>query len=90
MDGAFDAVVIDQTWIHACEKPSLAWDEAWRLLRPGGRLIHLGGSDHPADAARVPADLRVRAERIPPPPGAPAILVLTREAGGDARGTGDP
>lgn len=79
MDGSFDALIIDQAWVRACEAPAVAWDEAWRVLASGGRLIHLGGSDHPADAARVPAHLRVRGERVPPPPGGPAILVLARE-----------
>ncbi len=78
MDGAFDAVVIDQQWMQACEKPTLAWDEVWRVLEPRGRIIHLRGGDTPADAARVPSHLTVKGERLTPPPGGVPILVLTR------------
>ena len=79
MDGAFDAVVINQSYVYACEKPTVVWDEAWRLLADEGQIIHLGGDpDHPASAPRVPEGLPVRAVTIDPPRGGLPIRVLTR------------
>lgn len=79
IDGSFDAAVVDQTWIHACADSGGAWDELWRVLDPEGPAVHLsGGTDHPADTPRIPDGAAVRGERVPSPPDAPAIVVLTR------------
>ena len=72
-------MVINQSYVYACEKPTVVWDEVWRLLADEGQIIHLGGDpDHPASAPRVPEGLPVRAVTIDPPRGGLPIRVLTR------------
>lgn len=81
IDGSFDAVVVDQTWIHACGQPAQAWDELWRVLADSGNVVHLsGGQGTPADAPKIPDSTPVRGEQIETPAGGPAVVVLSRIA----------
>jgi precorrin-6B methylase 2 len=79
LPGAFDAVIVDQAYLFACESASKAWDEIWRVVSGSGKVIHVGGGgDHPASAPRVPADIAVRSERVETPSGTVPISVLSR------------
>jgi len=82
IDGSFDAVIVDQTWVHSCGQPAQAWDELWRVLAESGNVVHLsGGQGTPADAPKIPDSTPVRGEPIETPAGGPALVVLSRIPG---------
>lgn len=89
IDGAFDLVVIIESWLATRDDPGLAMNEAWRVVGPAGRLILTG--DNPEDRLQgLPGIGSAMLARVIPGDGGPGLAVVTKTDPGKDRDRNPP